>query len=156
MANIDQLIKAWDSAHWELSESFRDLPDDDVWVRVHPKLFSVGELAAHIAYGEAHAFFGGNFASPLLETPVQYYPKSIDTPLVLPMTGAEVFAELERIHLAAKESLVASPHEYEDPSPYREGWTWGYVVEYHAFHLAYHTGQIYAVRHVLGHDTVDN
>lgn len=156
MSALAPLLKALDSAHWELSEALKDLPDADVWNRAHPRLLSVGELAAHIGYGEAQSFLVADFSSPFLRQDVRYYPYTVDSQVNLNMTGADLQAELTRIHEACKEAIDAVSPAPEDPSPFREGWTWGYVVEYMAFHVAYHTGQIYSVRHMLGHETVDN
>lgn len=155
MANLDLLVKALDTAHWELSEAFIGLPDADVWKRPHPRLLSVGELAAHIAYGEAQSFMGVLEGS--LDVPsARYYNPNVDEYFELPMGAEELFAEVKRVHEAAKASFLADPHDSEDMNPHREGWTWGKILEYQAFHVAYHTGQIYSVRHMLGHETVDN
>lgn len=156
MANMDLLVKALDSAVWEVSEAFKGLEDADVWKRPSPRLLSIGELAAHIAYWEAQSFFGDAFESPLATPYARYYTASVDTPFELPMDAEEVYAELKRVHEACKASLESEPHDSEDPNPYREGWTWGYVLTYQAFHIAYHTGQMYSVRHFLGHVTADN
>jgi hypothetical protein len=72
------------------------------------------------------------------------------------MSAEEVLKEVQRIHGLCKASFVANPHESEEPNPNREGWSWGQTMEYQAFHVAYHTGQMYSVRHLLGHETVDN
>jgi hypothetical protein len=39
-----------------------------------------------------------------------------------------------------------------DPS----GFTYGSYLEYAVFHTAYHVGQMYSVRHLLGEQTPDN
>jgi hypothetical protein len=71
--------------------------------------------------------------------------------------GAEaLYAEVERIHEVAKAAIVALNPDSEDKNPYRGGWSWGQAIEYMGFHVAYHTGQMYSVRHLLGHETVDN
>lgn len=150
------LLKALDNAHWELSEAFHGLDDADVWRRAHPGLLSVGELAAHIAYGEAVSFFGADFESPLLTPLARYYKANVGEPFELPMGAKALFAELQRVHEACKAAFLANPHDSEEPNPLRGEWTWGYTIEYQAFHVAYHTGQIYSVRHLLGHETVDN
>ena len=155
MASLDLLVQALDHALWEMGEGFKGLPDADVWKRPHPRLLSVGELAAHVAYGEAQAILGG-FESPLIVKNAEYYPHTLAVPLDLPLGADAVYAEVQRVHDACKAALVAEPHDSEDRNPQREGWTWGYVLEYMAFHVAYHTGQIYSVRHLLGHETVDN
>ncbi len=117
---------------------------------------SIGEQAAHIAYGEARWILGEGFDSPFTVPAVRYYPYSIEEPLVLPMSAAEVYAEVKRVHEACKADLLANPRNLEETSPYRSDWTWGYTLQYEAFHIAYHTGQIYSIRHLLGHQTADN
>lgn len=156
MANLDLILKALDDAHWELSEAFKGLPDLDVWKRPDPRLLSVGELATHIAYWEAQSFFGDGFESPLTAHASRYYTSSVKEPFELPMSAEAVFNEVKRIHEACRVSFAENPHDSEDPNPNRGDWTWGFTLEYQAFHLAYHTGQIYSVRHLLGHETVDN
>jgi len=157
MANLDLLIKALDTASWEMGEAFKGLPDEDVWKRAHPRLLSVGELAAHVAYWEAQTFFGDGFESPLTGNPTaSYYTGNAGEPYELPLGAEAVYAEVKRVHEACKASFLATPHDSEEPNPHREGWTWGFAIEYQVFHLAYHTGQMYSVRHLLGHETVDN
>jgi hypothetical protein len=149
-------MKALDAAHWELSEAFKGLPDDDVWKRPDPRLLSVGELAAHVAYWEAKSFFGDGFESPLTAHPSHYYASNVGDPFEARMGADEVLGELRRIHEAVRAACLAQPHDSEEVNPNRGDWTWGYTLEYQAFHVAYHAGQIYSVRHLLGHQTVDN
>jgi hypothetical protein len=156
MANLDLLIKALDSAQWELSEAFKGLPDGDVWKRPDPRLLSVGELAAHVAYWEAKSFFGDDFESPLTGPASRYYTSNVGEPLELPMGAEAVLAEVRRIHEAAKASFLAEPHDSEEKNANRGDWTWGFTLEYQLFHVAYHAGQMYSVRHLLGHQPVDN
>lgn len=156
MPELDSLIKALDSAHWELSEAFVNLPDEDLWKRPHPKLLSVGELAAHIAYGEASSFFGEDFEIAITPTPVAYYPSAVENPVVGEMGSEAALKEVQRVHLACKEAFLANPKPAGEINPLRGDWTWEYTLQYAAFHVAYHTGQIYSVRHLLGHETVDN
>ncbi len=156
MAQLDLLIKALDTAHWELGEAFKGLPDDEVWRRPDPRLLSVGELAAHVAYWEAQSFFGDGFESLLTVGASRYYTSSVREPFELPMKADEVSREVRRIHEAAKASFVVHPHDSEEVNANRGDWTWGFTLEYQAFHIAYHTGQMYSVRHLLGHKTVDN
>jgi len=156
MANLDLLMKALDSAIWEMSEAFKGLPDEDVWKRPDPRLLSVGELAAHVAHWESVSFLGEGFESPLTGTAAHYYTTNVEKPYQLPMGADAVFSEVKRIHEASKASFAGDPHDSEEKNPSRGGWSWGQTVEYQVFHIAYHTGQIYSVRHLLGHQTVDN
>lgn len=149
-------MKLLDMGIWEMGEGFKNLPDADVWKRPSPQLLSVGEIAAHVAYWEVQSFFGENFDSVLASDLARYYTTSIDTPFELQMTAEEVYNEVKRVHEACKAALEACPHEPDEINSHREGWTWGFTVQYQAFHIAYHTGQIYSVRHLLGHETQDN
>ena len=38
----------------------------------------------------------------------------------------------------------------------QSGFTYGEALEYAVFHIAYHTGQMYSVRHLLGDEPPDN
>ncbi|MBI1333679.1 MAG: DUF664 domain-containing protein [Armatimonadetes bacterium] len=156
MASVDLLWKALDSAIWEMSEAFKGLKDEDVWTRPDPRLLSVGELAAHTAYWEAMSFIGKDFESPLSVQVARYYTANEPEPFSLPMSAEAVYEEVKRVHEACKAAFAAEPHEFDDPSLHREGWTYGYVLIYQGFHVAYHTGQMYSVRHLMGHETADN
>lgn len=157
MANLDILVKALDTAIWEMGEAFKGLEDADVWRRAHPRLLSIGELAAHVAYWEAYSFFGKDkIEGPLIQGAAHYYTVNADEPLELDMGAEAVYKEVQRIHELCKAEFTANPHDSEEPNPNREGWPWGTTLEYQAFHIAYHTGQMYSVRHLFGHTTVDN
>ncbi|RYG96288.1 MAG: DinB family protein [Alphaproteobacteria bacterium] len=157
MASLDLLVKALDTAHWEMSEAFKGLPDEDTWRRPDPRLLSVGELAAHVAYWESRMYLGeGKIESPLITPAANYYTASVDEPFQLPLGAEQVLQEVQRIHALCKAAFAANPRDSEDPNPNREGATWGFTLEYQAFHVAYHTGQMYSVRHLLGHEPVDN
>ncbi|HRI44515.1 MAG TPA: DinB family protein [Fimbriimonadaceae bacterium] len=156
MASLDLLLKALDTAHWQMSEAFKGLPDADVWTRPDPRLLSVGELAAHVAYWEAQSFVGEGTESPLAVAAARYYTTNAVEPFSLNLGAEAVLHEVQRIHDLCKASFFANPHDSEEPNPNREGWTWGMTLEYQAFHVAYHTGQMYSVRHLLGHQPVDN
>ncbi len=163
MSTLNVLIEAWDEAHREFDIALAGLSDADLWQRAHPALLSVGELAGHIAYWQAVWITGGGdhkpdldsmpVKSPLVNDAFRYYTTSVDHPFELKMGTVEVLAELNRVHEAAKASVAG----LEKDAPYPGQWgTWGNVVQYQVFHVAYHTGQAYSVRHMLGHKTEDN
>lgn len=167
MASLDVVISAWEEAHWEFSLAFEGLPDEDVWKRPHPNLLSIGELAGHVAFWEAVRFVGPGqtnqpdmemigIKSPLINRAFRYYSSSIDQPVELGLTAAEVLAEFNRIHQVCKETIAAVAHDSEDPIPGHPKATWGSTMKYQVFHVAYHTGQAYSVRHLLGQTTTDN
>lgn len=156
MANLDLLMKAMDTAVWELGEGFTGLPDEDVWVRPHPNLLSIGELAVHMVGGEADWMGVSLDSTNLVHQSARYYPYNVKEPFTLPLGAAQVYDELKGFHERVKAHWLANPKDSEDNNPVREGLTWGQTLEYMAFHFAYHCGQIYSVRHLMGHETVDN
>lgn len=163
MSTLTLLIEAWDEAHREFAIALGDFPEGDLWKRAHPRLLSVGELAGHVAYGEGVWALGpGNYPpdleqvsikSPLLDHTFGYYLSSVNHPVQLELGAPQVLDEIRRIHEASK-ALVAGKDK-DDPYPGQWG-TWGNMVQYQVFHVAYHTGQAYSVRHLLGHETEDN
>ncbi len=144
-----------DSAIWELSEAFSGLRDEDVWVRPHPRLLSIGELAAHIAYGEVDSCLG-KFDCILVQKELRYYPYAISASMSSPLGAEALYAEVKRVHEACKAKFLEERPDLESKSPFRTDWTWGYTLQYMAFHIAYHTGQMYSVRHLMDHVTADN
>ena len=155
LMTLEEAIKPISSAIWEMSEVFDGLEDKDLWVRPHPRLLSVGELAAHVAYGEVR-WMCPDFASPLAVEAADYYLNAVEKSFVLEMGAAELYAEVKRVHEGCCAHLLATSPDLSSNLPGRGDWTWGYTLEYMAFHIAYHTGQMYSVRHLMGHTTNDN
>lgn len=155
MDNINALTAAWDEAHWEFTLAFEGLTDEDLWKRPHPSLLSVGELAGHVAYHEASMADGGTVQSPLVDKRFNYYDDHAKNPVLLDLTVQQVLDELKRVHQAAKEG-IAQVQDFNATVPWRNDATWYQVLQYGAFHVAYHCGQAYSVRHLLGHETTDN
>ena len=151
----EEALKPLDSAMWEMSEAFVGLNDADLWVRAHPNLLSVGELAAHIAYGQVR-WMRPDLESPILTEQLRYYPYAIQQPVVLNLGVNALLEEVKRVHEACKAHILELRPDLTAQLPQRDDWTWGYMLEYMAFHIAYHTGQMYSVRHILGHETQDN
>ena len=155
MERYEAFIEAWDAAHWEFTLAFEDLSAEDLWKRAHPSLLSVGELAAHIAYSESQ-LPQPDTESPLVDRRTRYYLHNVDDTLVLDLRCEQVLAELNKIHEAAKAAALA----VEDPNAtvhWRDDWIWYVCVKDMGwFHVGYHTGQAFSVRHLMGHTTNDN
>jgi uncharacterized damage-inducible protein DinB len=167
MANLDLLYKAWDVAQWEFSLVFEGLPDEEVWKRPHPRLLSIGELAGHVAYWDAMSLSSpatGSevdvsqlpIQSPLIDRAFHYYTTNEQAPVTLPLSADQVAKELQRVHEAVKAQWTSVQRDSEEVIPGTEKFTYGDSLEYRVFHLAYHAGQAYSVRHLLGHTTTDN
>ena len=158
-------LKALDLCYFEVTEAFKGLADEHVWQRPAPGLLSIGEIAGHVAYWEAARFAsdpegddlaGCSIQSPLLDIRFRYYTTTLPaTPVQLEMTAEQVCAELVRVHNEAMECLKAANLDTASPAPH---WHSSYddLLRYIAFHIAYHTGQMYSARHILGETTPDN
>lgn len=163
MLSLPTLIEAWDEAYRELEIAIGGTPTDDVWVRPHPKLLSVGELVGHIGYGHAAwVLCAGTakptpedfpFESPLFGSGFRYYSCSVDEPVDLGLSVQQLWEEITKIREASRDGLAGLEYDSPYPGQWRK---WGNLIQYMVFHVAYHTGQVYSVRHLLGHETEDN
>jgi hypothetical protein len=157
------MFGAWDEGHREFAIALAGLPDADLWTRPHPRLLSVGELAGHIAFWEAIRAVGGSnqpdvealsIRSPLVNAGFRYYTTNVGQPFKVELGTSDVLKEVARVHEETKAALAEIGKA--DPYPGFKGATWEDVIQYQVFHVAYHTGQAYSARHLLGHETEDN
>jgi len=160
MSFFETQSQAWDSAVWEFSLVFEELEDADLWRRADPKLLSVGELASHMCWPAKYANKmrpEAPIESPLINEPSRYYLVNVDEPVALSMGVEELTREFERVMKVAKEVFLGDSSKREDPLPFDgPGRTFGEFADYMVFHIAYHTGQAFSVRHLMGHKTNDN
>lgn len=161
------MIESWDEGHRELGISLDGTPDEDLWKQPHPNLRSIGEVAGHMMYWEARmsispdelGFSEGSTAtisSPLIDPRFDYYGDNENKPIRLEMTTAELMAEIKRIHGIARAKLIEMNPDPAAPVTWSPKWHWSAQLQYRVFHTAYHTGQIYSVRLMLGHTPEDN
>jgi hypothetical protein len=155
MEKIETLFPMWDEWHWEFTLAFEGLSDNDLWTRPDPRLLSIGEIACHVGYGEAMFAPGALANSPLADRRFRYYLVQVDEPVRLEMGVVELLEEVKRIHVAAKEAIAAHPN-LDAPFPPQPEMSWRQKATYMLFHVAYHTGQAFSVRHLMGHKTNDN
>ena len=164
---IEAYLEVLELGYFEVKEAFKGLADEHVWKRPAERLLSVGELAGHIAHWEAVRLAGEGpdpakcrVSSPLIDQRFRYYPATIETPPSeqhLAMTAEQVCGELLRVHeqaVAHFKALNPDPKTRIPGCP--TGFTYGEYLEYAVFHIAYHTGQMYSARHLLGEETPDN
>jgi hypothetical protein len=164
---IDACLRLLEVGYYEVKFAFEGLADENVWKRPAERLLSVGELAGHIAYWEAIRLAGDGeelekcrVKSPLVDPRFRYLPASLPTAPSeqhRAMTGEQVCAELLRVHeesVAHFKTLNPDPKTRIPACP--TGFSYGEYLEYAVFHIAYHTGQMYSVRHILGEATPDN
>lgn len=164
---IEAYLDVLEMDMFEVTEAFRGLADENVWKRPAEGLLSIGELAGHIAHWEAVRLAGDSddpadcrVKSPLIDRRFRYYPGTIGaapSEQHLAMTAQQVCDELLRVHKEAVADLKA-----RNPAPdsfwagHQAGLTYAESLKYTTFHVAYHTGQMYSVRHLLGEQTPDN
>ena len=71
--------------------------------------------------------------------------------------GAEaVCAELLRVHKESVKYLLVANPPMDVKLQGLDGWTYEENLKYTIFHVAYHTGQMYSARHLLGETPPDN
>lgn len=158
---LDVYLSSLELAYFEVTEAFKGLADENVWKRPAEGILSIGELAGHIAYGEANRFAGeGKMSSLLIDPRFWYYPRTLATPPSeeqRAMTAQQVGTELARVHQEAVAHLKARNLDLNSAAPDGSpGSTYGEVLQYMVFHVGYHVGQMYTVRHLLGEQTPDN
>jgi hypothetical protein len=167
MTWFEFFLGAWDEAHRELAIALDGTLDEDVWKRADPRLLSVGEIVGHAVTWEAKmsvspAELGleegstATITSPLIDERFRYYTDQVGGPVVLSMTAPELTAEVARVHGIAKTRLIEMQPEPDAKVPWSPNWNWTSQLQYRVFHTAYHTGQVYTVRHLLGHTPEDN
>jgi hypothetical protein len=164
---LEAYLKALELGYFEVTFAFEGLADENVWKRPAAGLLSVGELAGHVAYSEAVRLAGDHrdhencrVKSVLIDPRFRYYPATLETPPSdehRAMTAEQVCRELVRVHQEAVADFRARNEDLESPIPgFEPGYTYAHVLQYMAFHISYHTGQMYSARHLLGEETPDN
>lgn len=159
-----------DLTYFEIGEAFDGLSNENLWKRPTPELLSIGEMACHVAYGEATRLAGEGgkpvadpekcpVKSPLIDSRFDYYLniKDQDIPAeLMSLTSEQVLTELRRVHTETIAHFTAAD---PDPAANPPGWApWTYIetVKYNIFHVSYHTGQMYSVRFLLGDNPPNN
>jgi len=157
---LETYLDFLEQGYYEGKFAFDGLADDKVWKRPADGILSIGELASHIAYWEAVRLAGeeGEFPdlskcrvkSLLIDPRFSYYPETVPTsPSAeqLAMSASQVCNELMRVHSEAVNYLQSINPNLD---AYRD------KLKYLAFHVAYHVGQMYTVRHLLGDQPPNN
>ena len=168
---LEAYLAVLEEGYHEVKFAFEGMADENVWKRPAEGLLSVGELAGHIAYWEAVRLAGEEgepqadlakcrVSSLLIDHRFSYYPETIATPpskAHRTMTAQQVCSELVRVHEeAVAYSKALNPDMDSCPPGCPPNHTYGACLKYLAFHVAYHAGQMYSARHLLGEGTPDN
>jgi len=167
---LETYLQLLEEGYYEVKFAFEGLADEKVWQRPADGLLSIGEIAGHMAYWEAVKFAGEGGKPPdlakyhvsslLIDRRFSYYPTTLAKPPSedhLAMTSQQVCSELVRVHNEAIAYFKSLNPDLDSCPP---GWPPNYsyraFLTYAVFHVAYHTGQMYSVRHLLGDETTDN
>lgn len=175
---LEIYLKMLEEGYFEVQEAFKGLADEHVWQRPAEGLLSIGETAGHIAFWEAvrlageggwEAMFGGtpehdapkcHVRSLLIDPRFRYQTTTLpESPSAeqQAMTAEQVCSELVRVHNESVAYFKAlNPDLSSCPPGYPPNYTYRAFLTYAVFHIAYHTGQIYSARHLLGETTPDN
>jgi hypothetical protein len=170
---LETYLEFLSEGYYEVGFAFDGLADENVWKRPAEGLLSIGEIAGHIAFWEAVKYAGGSrgglenpdpakcpVKSLLIDTRFKYYPTTLanpPTPEHVALTAKQVCSELLRVHNESMEHLKAlNPDLDTCPPGWEPHYTYRTLLKYASFHVAYHTGQIYTARHLLGEKTPDN
>ena len=168
---VEAYLEVLELTYFEVQEAFKGLADAHVWQRPADGLLSVGELAGHIAYWEAVRLAGDGrqntpldqqtsmVSSPLIDGRFCYYPMTLahlPSEAQRAMTAEQVCRELLRVHEEGVAHFKALSPDLDSAAPGSPQFTYREYLKYASFHVAYHTGQIYTARHLLGEETPDN
>lgn len=162
-------LEMLEEAYFEVKLAFDGLADGHLWKRPGIGLLSIGEMAGHMAYWEAVKLVGEGWESetaktrlqsPLIDPRFRYYPMPDALPLppeLLSLSAPQVCAELLRVHQEAVADFRSRTPDLDSVPPgCPPEFTYRAFLSYAPIHVAYHTGQIYSARHLLGDTTPDN
>ena len=167
---VRTLIDAWDWSYVDFDMAFEGMSEETLHRRLSPASISIAEIAAHTTYSEASIIlryllgipkedWGGDF---MLRDPYGWPPRILESPPLpelLEMGVEEVKSAWMRHH----RRFVAQLDSFDLPADHGFADEWSDAapdvetrLRFAAYHVAYHIGQIYAIRQALGEATPDN
>jgi hypothetical protein len=169
-ARVRTLVDAWDWSYVDFDLAFEGLSVETLHRRPSPVSISIAEIAAHTAYSEASIILRYLLGIPkeewgedfMLRDPYGWPPRVMEGP-PLPQLLAMSVEEVKGAWIGHHRSFVdrlalfdlSADHrftdEWADSAPNVET-----RLRFAAYHVAYHIGQIYAIRQVLGEETPEN
>lgn len=168
-AEVSHLIETWHWMYFETDLLFEGLSEANLHRRPGPSLLAVSEHVAHVVRSEASIVNRYLFGQPeeqwadclMRQKPFGWPPTLLESPVdsgLQSLTVAEVKAEYlrnhERCYRLAQTLDLAPDFAFDDD--------WDRVrtvrdrLRIAAYHVAYHCGQIYSARHLLGEETPEN
>lgn len=161
------LIEAWHESYRDLEDALSGVSFENLHKRLGANTISISEQVAHIASTEAQIvlqYIAGRDMnesnSPIVHEDLVYPPNFSGDPIrsnLIVMNLDDLSSELTRVHERCYEAIrdleLPADYVFDDDwsdTPLRER------LQYAAYHVAYHTGQIFLTRHILGEETPDN
>lgn len=166
---VRHLIEAWHWMYFETDLVLGGIRPENLHRRPGPGLLSISEHLAHVARSEGSIIRRYLLGEPdedwqtsvLTRDVFGWPPTMLESPVepdLAQMTLQAVTEEYLRLHQgcyeAAQTLILPAEHRFDD--------AWNRVVTVRdrlriaAYHVAYHCGQIYSVRHILGEETPEN
>lgn len=166
---VSHLIEAWHWMYFETDLVLGGILPENLHRRPSANLLSISEHLAHVARSEGSIFCryllgqsDAQWQTSLLTKDVFGWPPTmLESPadedlarLSLEELKAEYLHLHERCYESAKEMKLAANHQFHDE--------WDRITTVRdrlriaAYHVAYHCGQIYSTRHLLGEETPEN
>lgn len=167
MIEYQSIVDSLEFNYLDADRALDGVEPSHLHVRINPQTLSISEQVAHIAYCEALGVFGfldersqdeWPVESRLLQPTFWYPPEMLNSPIhndLVTMDLSAIKSEWQNVH----RSVVARLRELEQTvdAPMPKAWapdkTVGGHLRYLSYHVAYHVGQIYLMRHLLGETT---
>lgn len=166
---VRHLIEAWHWMYFETDLVLGGIRPENLHRRPGPGLLSISEHLAHVARSEGSIIrryllceSDEDWQTSVLTRDVFGWPPTmLESPVepdLAQITLKDVTEEYLRLHQGCYEAaltlILPAEHRFDD--------AWDRVVTVRdrlriaAYHVAYHCGQIYSVRHLLGEETPEN
>lgn len=155
--------------YFETDLMFEGLRPENLHRRPASNLLSISEHCAHLVRSEAsivNRYLFGQLEAEWADTPMRkrlfgWPPTMLESPVdseLLRMSIHEVraalLAEHDRCYDLAQKLELPAEHVFDDD--WARCPTVGDRLKIAAYHVGYHMGQIYTVRHLLGEETPEN
>lgn len=166
---VKTLIDAWHWMYFEVDLMFEGLRPENLHRRPHPSLLSVSEHCAHLVRSEASIINRYLFGQPeeewadsvMRKRLFGWPPTMLESPVdseLRQMAVNDVKQALLSEHARARD--LALTLDLPADHVFQDDWvrctTVGDRLRIAAYHVGYHMGQIYTVRHLLGEETPEN
>lgn len=167
---VQTLIDAWNWSYIDMADALDEIAPEHLHLRPSPDLICISEQIAHLMRSESSIIGRYIFNEPesvwaanFLTQPPYGWPPDILLAPVDPRLKSLSQADLKQHLDANHQRLLEKAQTLDLPPghPFQDDWsgpapTLEVRLRFAAYHVAYHVGQIYQTRHLLGEITPDN